>query len=235
MTPKYKILLITDSLGFPRAEPELVTYEESYVALLKGMFDCCDFIHHGRGGATILDLYKHSEYYHRTLNPHLVFMQSGVVDCAPRALTVIEQQVVTRLPLLGKPLTALVKRHSSTLRRIRKMTYTTLPDYRRHVEAFERLFAKVYWVEILPASRRYDEKLRGIAANIERYNAVLRERRHVPTGHFGDEDTLSDMYHLSTTGNRKMAQAIAERLALELHVARPESRPLHAPPLQLHV
>ena len=93
---RYKVLFITDSLAFPRTEPEAVMYEDTYIALLKAAFPQCDFIHHGRGGATIVDLFKHSTYYHETLKPDLVFMQSGVVDCAPRALTVVEQQVISR-------------------------------------------------------------------------------------------------------------------------------------------
>ena len=91
LSAKYKILFITDSLAFPRREPEAVMYEDTYIALLKTEFPQCDFIHHGRGGATIVELFKHSIYYHETLRPDLVFMQSGVVDCAPRALTVMQR------------------------------------------------------------------------------------------------------------------------------------------------
>jgi lysophospholipase L1-like esterase len=216
MSMKYKILFITDSLAYPRIEPESVLYDETYISLLKNEFTNCDFIHQGRGGATIIDLYKHSTYYHQTLRPDLVFMQSGVVDCAPRALTVIEQMVISRLPLFREPLTALVKKYSRFLRKARKMTYTSINMFVNNVERFEALFPNVYWIGILPATEEYECKLEGIRRNTEVYNDVLRRRKYVGTEHFDASMIMSDHHHLNRAGHRKMYEEIARVIRIEL-------------------
>jgi hypothetical protein len=220
MRLNYKILFITDSLGYPRPEPEFVLYQETYISLLKNEFADCDFIHQGRGGATILDLYKHSAYYHQTLRPDLVFMQSGIVDCAPRALSVIEQQIMSRLPLVGGLCMTLVKKYSRALRKARNMTYTSLEAFKNGVEQFESLFANVYWIGILPVAREYDDKVEGIGRNVNLYNKILRQRRYVETTDFDRSMIMSDYHHLSRAGHRKMYEQIAKIIRAELAVSK---------------
>jgi len=212
---RYKILLITDSLAFPRLEPEAVMYEDTYIALLKSEFPQCDFIHHGRGGATIVDLFKHSTYYHQTLRPDLVFMQSGVVDCAPRALTVIEQQVISRLPLVSRPIASLVKRYSHMLRRARKMTYTPLETFVEYVSKFESIFQNVYWIDILPVFALYESKVEGMQRNTETYSAILRTHKYIGTAQFQVGDIMTDFHHLSCEGHRKMCALLSQVIRRE--------------------
>lgn len=207
---KPKILLLTDSLAFPRCEPERVTYEETYIALLKTEFPQCDFIHHGRGGATIVDLFKHSTYYHEALQPDLVFMHAGVVDCAPRALTVIEQHIISRLPIGSRLAVELVKKYSHALRGVRKMTYTSVEVFAQYVTKFESLFPKVYWIDILPASDAYELKLEGIQRNKALYSAILQRHRCIGTEQFQACDIMADFHHLSRSGHRKIFLALSQ-------------------------
>ena len=227
MTSVRTILVITDSLGFPRTEPETVKYEDTYIAMLKREFPQFDFIHHGRGGATIVDLFKHSAYYHDTIRPDIVFMQSGVVDCAPRALTVIEQYVISRLPLFGRPLTALVKKYSGQLRRMRCMTYTPLNVFREYKTRFDAMYSNVHWISILPVSDEYESKVKGMRSNAERYNKVLSEGKNVSTVHFDTSKIMSDHHHLSQAGHRAMFEAIAPIIRHELDVASATTRKAH--------
>lgn len=212
------VLILTDSLAFPRSEPEAVSYEQTWVALLKRRFPGIDFVHCGRGGATIEDLFKHSAYYHGTIKPALVLVQSGIVDCAPRALSVIEQQVLQRLPIVGSMILALVRRNAARLRRWRGMSYTSLARYEAWVQTFERLFANVYWIGILPADAEYESRVQGIAAAVERYNGVLRRRNYIATTDFSPRDIMSDHHHLNADGHRRLAARLAEtvqRVVLE--------------------
>lgn len=218
---RYKILFITDSLAFPRLEPETVVYEDTYIALLKSEFPQCDFIHHGRGGATIVDLFKHSTYYHETLKPDLVFMHSGVVDCAPRALTVIEQQVIKRLPLVSRSLTALIKRYSHQLRRTRKMTYTPLATFVEYVSKFETLFQNVYWIDILPVLAEYESKVEGMRRNAEIYSAILRGHKYVSTAEVKAGDIMTDFHHLNSGGHRKMSALLSQVIREKLRAPDP--------------
>lgn len=208
------VLILTDSLAFPRSEPEVVTYEQTWVALLKRRFPDIDFVHCGRGGATIGDLFKHSAYYHGTIKPVLVLVQSGIVDCAPRALSVIEQQVLQRLPIIGSLILALVRRNAARLRRWRKMSYTSLASYEVSVQAFEHLFGNVHWVGILPVDAEYESRVQGIGAAVDRYNAVLRRRNYISTTDFSSRDIMSDHHHLNADGHRRLAARVAETVRL---------------------
>lgn len=208
------VLILTDSLAFPRSEPEVVSYEQTWVALLKRRFPEIDFVHCGRGGATIEDLFKHSAYYHSTIKPALVLVQSGIVDCAPRALSVIEQQVLQRLPIFGSMLLALVRKNAARLRRWRDMSYTSLASYEAWVQAFERLYANVYWIGIMPADAEYESRVQGIAAAVKRYNGVLRCRNYISTTDFSSRDMMSDHHHLNADGHRRLAALLAETVQL---------------------
>jgi hypothetical protein len=208
------VLILTDSLAFPRNEPEVVSYEQTWVALIKRRFPEIDFVHCGRGGATIEELFKHSAYYHGTIKPALVLVQSGIVDCAPRALSVIEQQVLQRLPIIGTMILALVRRNAARLRRWRGMSYTSLASYAVWVKAFERLFANVYWIGILPAAAEYESRMQGIATAINRYNDVLRLGNYISTTDFSSSDIMSDHHHLNADGHYRLAVRLAETIEL---------------------
>jgi lysophospholipase L1-like esterase len=208
------ILILTDSLAFPRSEPEIVPYERTWVALLKRKFPEIDIVHCGRGGATIVDLYKHSTYFHGTIEPKLVLVQSGVVDCAPRALTVMEQQVLKRLPLIGSLILSLVRKNAALIRRWRRMSYTTLTSYEAWVNAFERLFSNVYWIEILPATTEYEVHVRGIGAAINSYNEVLQRRNYITTADFTHDDIMSDYHHLNINGHQRLADRLADTVQI---------------------
>jgi lysophospholipase L1-like esterase len=209
-------LLVTDSLALPRREPELLRYEHTYVALLKDAFPNIDFIHFGRGGATIRDLFQHSSNYHGTLDPDLVFMQTGIVDCAPRALKAVEQQVISRLPLIGRALGSLIRRNAPRLRRWRRITYTPLASFRAYVEKFEAQFREVHWLGIVPAVPEYESAVQGISRNITLYNAVLRERRFIEVGEITKSALMADHHHLNAEGHRLIFGWLSRLIAARL-------------------
>ncbi|WP_155401841.1 SGNH/GDSL hydrolase family protein [Chromobacterium violaceum] len=206
----FRVLIITDSLGFPRKTPSAVHYQETYVSLLKHQFPEIDFIHHGRGGGTIAELYDMSSYFHDTLDPDIVFIQSGIVDCAPRALSHTENRLISLLPFVRKPIFFLVRKWSRFLRKVRGISYTSINDFHEVVCKFNQSFSKVYWVEILPASDEYENHLEGVGVNISTFNKVLKRYNYIPTEDFNKEDMLSDFHHLSASGHRKVFERISQ-------------------------
>ncbi|CAJ0809861.1 hypothetical protein LMG19087_00577 [Ralstonia wenshanensis] len=235
-TTRPYILLITDSLAFPRREPEVVRYEETYISLLKAEFPDYDFIHVGRGGGTIVDLYKHTSYFHATVEPALVLMQCGIVDCAPRTLTVVEQQIITRLPILGTFIGAMVKRYAKHLRRWRGITYTPLSTFIEYIKRFESLYNDVYWIGILPAVPEYEAHINGIAKKINQYNDALRQYQFISTDEFVVDDIMTDFHHLNRSGHRKMFKKLADLVRAQLagnHVCSEESSLLRAKEAQV--
>src|SRR5688500_17972440 len=97
--PKKKILIITDSLGLPRAVPEVCSYEQTWPFLLN---NAGYQIHQvSIGGATVSELYRQLEYHYLFL-PDLVIVQSGIVDCAPRALGKFESLLLNKFIVTRK-------------------------------------------------------------------------------------------------------------------------------------
>ncbi|RCS57426.1 SGNH/GDSL hydrolase family protein [Parvibium lacunae] len=208
------ILLITDSLAFPRLEPELVCYEDTYIAQLKREFPNYDFIHLGRGGGTITELYNHTSYFHHTISPALVIMQCGIVDCAPRTTTVIEQQIISRLPIIGSLLGRLIKRYAKNLRQFRKITYTSLTTYVEYIEKFESMYRNIHWVGILPASANYESNVNGITENIQRFNHELRKHKYISTDDFTENEIMSDFHHLNINGHQKLFNRLRDLIKI---------------------
>ncbi|KQT31153.1 hypothetical protein ASG29_14300 [Sphingomonas sp. Leaf412] len=198
------VLIVTDSLGFPRPEPECVTYLGTYVARLRDAFPHYEIVHYGHGGATIERLFEYTSYFRGTVSPVACFVQSGVVDCAPRALTEVELQVIKRLPVVGGLLGRAVQRHAATIRRLRKLSYTPLDRYEATVRRFEEAFGAVHWITIPPPSATYESAVPGMTAQVDRYNAVLARRSHISTADFADAEMMSDHHHLSGAGHYKL-------------------------------
>lgn len=203
-----RILVVTDSLGFPRHEPEMLRYGDTYIAQLKARYPQYDFIHQGYGGATIRELLQHTAYFERTLEPVLVIMQSGVVDCAPRALTRIEQYVVANLPILNRLLVLLVKRYSPLLRRVRKITYTSPSNFAEYVDRFEKRFDNVIWLGIVPSTPEWEKRVTGIGRQIELFNAILARHKLIQTDNLGEQDMMSDHHHPNASGHRKIFELL---------------------------
>lgn len=200
-----KILIITDSLSFPRSKPQMVRYEETWIARLKRACPDIDIIHHGRGGATLRELCVHSNYYFGTTLPDLVIMQSGVVDCAPRALSPIERMIVTRLP---GPARRIIQNHATSLRRLRSIQYGPAEQFRYHVDLIEAAFPRVLWLGIAPSCSDWETAVPGITNAIKNHNAILQEQEYVPLSDLCEDDIMEDFHHLTAAGHAKVADRL---------------------------
>jgi len=186
----------------------MLRYEDTYIAQLKARYPQYEFIHQGYGGATIRELLQHTSYFERTLDPVLVIMQSGVVDCAPRALTRIEQHAVANLPILKRLLVPLVKRYGPLLRRFRKITYTSPGNFAKYVDDFEKRFDNVVWLGIVPSTPEWEKRVIGIGRQIELFNAILARHRFIPTDNLDEQDMMSDHHHPNASGHRKIFERL---------------------------
>lgn len=211
-----KILFITDSLAFPRVFPEQVNYEETYLFLLKKKFPNIDFLHFGLGGGTIEKLYYGTEYYHDALKPDIVFIQSGIVDCAPRALKLIELQILLRIPFFGHLILHQVKKYSNFLRVKRNVQYTNLKKFTFYMNNFEEKFKIIYWIEILPSIKEYEHKVKNISNNIKLFNTEIRKKKYVSTRNFNNTHVLSDYHHLSAKGHLELYKKLNKIIEMQI-------------------
>lgn len=120
-----RVLIITDSLSIPRVN---VSYEETYVYKLKEKFKDIEFFHLGFGGATMKDMHKQLGHYY-VLKPELIFIQCGIVDCAPRAFSKFESNFITKIKFntILRPFTKFIKR-------IRNHNYTSKGDFKKYIK-----------------------------------------------------------------------------------------------------
>ena len=206
------ILILTDSLAFPRTLPEEVKYSETYISLLKHKFPEIDFIHYGHGGSTLPNLYEYSSYYHETLDPFLVIIQCGIVDCAPRALTLTESQILKRIPLFNRPLLYLVKKYSKNLRKYRKISYTSLDEFKTYIEMFEKIFSKIIWIGIMPPPKSYIEKVPNIEINVNQFNKLIKQKDYINSDKYDETNLMKDGHHLTKKGHMALYQDLLSQI-----------------------
>lgn len=203
---KKRILVITDSLGLPRLLPQLVKYEETYISLLqKNGFEVVNL---SIGGGNIKLLVEQSEYY-RAFFPNIVIVQSGIVDCAPRAFRKFELDFLVKsrlIKLLGGKLFYM-------LRKYRSITYTSKSTYESQLRILLNKFpdAKFIFIGILKPMNEYERIVPGIKKNILVYNDILRginEAIYIDLSSFPSDGIQSDFHHLNAKGHNEVYQRL---------------------------
>ncbi|MEI3801748.1 MULTISPECIES: hypothetical protein [unclassified Chitinophaga] len=201
-----KVIIITDSLGLPRSTPESVQFEDTYIEKLKDRYKDIKFISLSLGGATLATLKEQYFNYFQPVNPDLVIVHAGIVDCAPRALKKWEAAVINSNFVSRKIYSVLFKRHTTFIRKVRKLTYTPMAQFEKMVGEFGHLLQdKVVWFTIIPARTVYEEQLPGIADNINNYNSALKSvlgSRVIDLADMPDEGIMSDHHHINEIGHR---------------------------------
>jgi hypothetical protein len=201
-----KVIIITDSLGLPRSTPECVQFEDTYIEKLKDKYKDIKFISLSLGGATLATLKEQYFNYFQPVNPDLVIVHAGIVDCAPRALKKWEAAVINSNFVSRKIYSLLFKRHTAFIRKVRNLTYTPISQFEKMVKDFGYLLQdKVVWFTIIPARKVYEEQLPGITGNINNYNSTLKSvlgSRIVDLADMPDEGIMSDHHHINEIGHQ---------------------------------
>ena len=213
---KKRILIIGDSLGLSRLKPEKVELQETWPSLLKNT-DKFEIIHMGMGGGTIKKLFDQSFYYEGCC-PNIVIVQSGIVDCAPRALRLLETEIINSCYFISGLFKYLMP--INFMRKYRNITYTSPKDFKNYLYLLIQRFSKskIVFIEILPASIEYEIFLPGISKKIEKYNNLI-EGEAIAAGHFFLRTKeiplnaiMSDFHHLNSTGHKWISDRILNML-----------------------
>jgi hypothetical protein len=213
---KKRILIVSDSLALPRMEPEVVEYEQTWPFLLKMAFPDCCFHQLSIGGATVR-LLKNQLSYLEKFNPDVVIVQSGIVDCTPRALTSLESDFINNFGItynLGK---IVLPKITNQLRKYRHICYTPEPFFKEAVESIKKTYDNValFWLEILPASDAYEAKIPRVKKQVIRYNEILNSllgAKVVAMDQFPSNGIMSDFHHLNVTGHLYVYGILHERI-----------------------
>jgi lysophospholipase L1-like esterase len=204
-----KVLILGDSLTLPRHKPEPCAYDDTWPVLLKKNF----LVHHvALGGGTIKEIARQLPY-HIAYEPDVVIIQSGIVDCAPRALGKLELEVMQQTWFTRKFILPFFKSNNTRLRRIRNKVYSTPSEYASHLGEIKRTLpgALVYALTILPTNQDYEAKVPGIGKRVVQYNSILQKQfgaNLISLNDIGAQNIMSDHIHLNRGGHHYVYERI---------------------------
>ncbi len=221
LNSKKRILILGDSLCLPRNQPEIVAFYQAWPHLLKKN-EQFEIIQIAIGGGTIRNLYEQSFYY-AAYEPDFVIIQSGIVDCAPRALGWLEKEIINRCHLLE-----FIFYHFfpiNSMRKYRKITYTKPTYFKSLIKQFADRFqnSQLIWIGIIPASNEYEKNVTGITKNIIYFNSIIKTEIESNYGIFLNTDTIpnegimSDYHHLNSIGHEWIYKHISIILSSKDH------------------
>lgn len=215
MDAKKRILILSDSLALPRAVPEKVNFEDTWVELLKVKFPDAIFHQFSLGAATIDKLWEQF-YFHKYFRPDICILQCGINDCSPRALTEFEQNLINSNRYTRKLGNILIPKMKLYLRRNRYVRYTSEKKFEEILMMFLSQKIPFIGVGIIPANDEYEKRVPGIKNNIIKYNQILLrilEKCFVDTSNISQECLMSDHHHLNENGHKDIFLRISKLLA----------------------
>ena len=110
------VLFLTDSLGYPREEPDTARgvdvwpYKVSSLLKKNRTSKNANLFFDAKPGLDTNSLARIRDKHIKAFQPDVIFIQVGIVDCYSRALTKTESMFLSKLPILGKVTKYIVKK-----------------------------------------------------------------------------------------------------------------------------
>lgn len=242
-----RIVALADSLALPRDEgTDVVRWEDTWPSQLQRLSELhgvrLEIINCGARSRRMTTTIEGDFYEHIVLKlPDIVILQVGIVDCAPRLISLWERRLMNA-PWFPASLRDKIIRHRSASRASRTRrnplgkvytrpelfaaTLSTFGKRLRQAHPQIRLFA----LPILGRLPQLEEHSPGYISNIELYNNLLKSFCLKHNFHWYDpldivnpaeysEFFASDAYHLLPLGNRRIAERLFSDLSEKSHTA----------------
>jgi hypothetical protein len=204
-----RILVLTDSIGLPREEPQKCAYDNVWPILLKK--EGHEVAQISIGAATT-DILLKQVFFFKGFMPDAVIVQVGIVDCAPRFMSKLEVLIFNKVPYLGPKIMTLF--NNNFIRKLRNISYVSQTKFKKNIIEIEKSFnCPTYFLEILPVMPQYELLLEGVSKRVKVYNKILSDNcRYINVGTIDERDYMSDWHHLKETGHRKILDLILNQL-----------------------
>jgi len=206
-----KLLVVSASESLARHEPEVTYWEDTYPYLLSSEYRVYQ---HSVGGARVDELDDACLAYLRQFRPDIVILNSGLVDCAPRAYKWIEERIFEAY-WFPRKIRNLISKTITTrkLRAMRRVVETPINHFKARCEEIRDTFpqAQVYCIGILPPLDRYEEVNPGITVNVKAYNDVLKNvfgNHYISIDGIPKEGIMTDLQHLNQLGHKYVYERI---------------------------
>jgi acyl-CoA thioesterase-1 len=210
------IVIVGDSLAFNR--PDSLSNEQRWPVLLGEKLPGYKVNNLSMGSSTSNRFKKLS---HSLLSDNdILVVQIGVVDCAPRLFSKLENKMISVMPQpVSKKIIAFFKK-----RRTQSQTraYVSLRKFENNLL---QLFNKykdtaILYIKILPASTKYISSNPAVSKAIDQYNSIIDVcAKNFPnvqliglSNHNIDNLTLEDGYHLNAEGHLLVSGLLASSI-----------------------
>lgn len=209
-----RIVIFSDSLALPRSEPEVTNVEDTYPYLLRSEYEVfqCSI-----GGGLISELLVQTSYYTQ-YKPDIVIIQSGIVDCAPRAFSRLAYRYLDETRI-GRVIKRVVKATITTrrIRNKRKISWTLSHEYRNTLSKFQDIFhdSQVFALSIVPVSDTYEAEVPGIRNKVDSYNKIIKDvylSHYIDLSDIPSAGVMSDGHHLTNKGHQFVYEKIKEKI-----------------------
>ena len=172
-----KFLILTDSVGNPRAFPknEVTQLEETYPYILREHFNDAVFWQLSFGNVTTEQLIDQAIGYLSDWNPDYIIIHSGIIDSRPEAFTEFQKIFLERMtgPIFSK-LKMFV--YNPAWIKNRKIFRVSKVSFKKTAKKLRLMFdqSKIFWLEICAADG-YERSRPGVQKRIVDYNQILEE------------------------------------------------------------
>ena len=210
-----KLLFITDSLGLPRLDPEVLLDDDAWVTKVSdGLYNQFRFFQYLQAGLSSDLLVGALASQLGAYKPDIIVLQLGIVDSSPRTMTLIEKTLVGRLPgFLRNPILGFVRQHYAKIIKFRDISYVSPDRFQSNLVTLRNYFksAKFVVIPIAPANSEYKLKNPLIERNIDEYNRRLElvfNSDYLHSAYDGgnvEELFMKDNHHLNIVGHSVLA------------------------------
>lgn len=208
-----RIVLVTDSLGMPRGEPDNIPLEETWPNMVYQKYkNNCEVFFFPQRAMTTKDVVQKSTDCISLMKPDIIVIQVGIVDSCrrifPRRMTIL----LGVLHLYDFMYKYFFKRHYYQWTRFIKTQMVNRDSFRANVSRIlaeaKKAKAKCIMIAIAPPGKYVKDMVYDIKNDIEEYNKILKEETENKNGiladpYYGrDLETflLKDGQHLNSLG-----------------------------------
>jgi acyl-CoA thioesterase-1 len=222
-TKQKKILIITDSLGLPRTDPEIVSDDDTWVYQVMDYFSSSYkfrlFRHRGMDTTSLIHHVKNTISAYQDID--IVIFQVGIVDCYPRALSRSNLARIKKLPnWMQRAIHKIINRHYQFFVEKGDNRYVNPVKFGENLNVIKEHFqdSSIFILPIAPANKALMCRNRKVENSVREYNQMFAEifKDDFLDAIYKDskqEDiVLSDGQHLSTIGHRDVFRGIKDLL-----------------------
>lgn len=223
-------MIITDSLGAPRKELDVIKYEDTWPSkvfeLMLKEHNYVNFIYTQKALDTD-ELKRLVEMNLDLYDKEYLFIHIGIVDCARRVMSKKTLKVISILPLVRNIVNFLARKYHKTLTKLYNINYVPLKRFYSNMDFILKQYSdvkKIFLIPILPAGYVQQKKSFQIQNQIENYNNTLKELANkynnveyletIYNSFFplNEENYISDGYHISKKGHNIIYNEISKIL-----------------------